>query len=191
MPELLKVDELPYALRVNGILVKSVLLRRANDLSEDFQVVITDPQIGQFALTETCAFEMREEGALWRPITLAQLTKALTERVQSVQIEDVPKASEAAERRLFGRLDDMDVPHRGASRLGEITGYVDCIRRVQKVLYAARIPHRIAGTVFVVPSALKARMCLMKAGLRRSTIAPAALVEPRSGCTIQLLEDRM
>ncbi len=190
MPELLRIDELPYALRVNGLLVESVLLRYAHGTADDFQIVITDPKIGLFALTDAFEFETREEGAPWRPITLEQLTKALTESTESLQVEDIPKASEMAERRLFHRRGDPDVPHRGSSRLGEITGHVECIRRVQMALFDARIPHRIAGTVFVVPSARKARMCLMKAGFRKSTIAPAALIEPHSACTIQLLEHR-
>jgi hypothetical protein len=188
MPELLKIDELPYALRVNGILVESVLLRRANDSADVFQVVITDPQIGLFALNDAFEFEVCEEGAPWRSITLAQLTKGLTKSTESLQVEDIPKASEMAERRLFDRLDDIDVPHRESLRLGQLTGQVDCISRVQKALYQARIPHMMAGAVCVVPSALKARMCLMRAGFRKSTIAPTALIEPLSGCTIQLLE---
>lgn len=152
MPEILKIDELPYGLRVNGALIESVLLRSVNDSADVFQVVITDPQIGRFALSDAFDFEVREEGAPWRPITLAQLTKALTESIESLQVENIPNASERAERKLFDRLDDTDVSHRESPRLSELTGHVDCIRQVQKVLYEARIAHRMAGTVFVVPN---------------------------------------
>jgi hypothetical protein len=190
MPELFKIDELPFELRVNGVPVESVHIRPAHDAADDLQVVITDSQIGLFALSDAFEFEVREQGTPWHPITLEQLKKALTESTESLQVEDMPKASEVADRRLFDRLDDIDVPHRGSPRLSELTGHVDCIRRVQKVLYEARIAHRIAGTVFVVPSVLQARMYLMKAGFRKSTIAPTALIEPRSGCAIQLVERR-
>ena len=188
MPELLKIDELPFELKVNGVLVESVHIRPTHDAADDLQVVITDSQIGLFAVNDAFEFEVREEGIPWRPITLEQLTKALTESNEFLQVEDIPKASEMAERRLFDRLDDIDVPHRRSPRLSELTGQVDCISRVQKALYQARIPHMMAGAVCVVPSALKARMCLMTAGFRKSTLAPAALIEPLSGCTIQLLE---
>jgi len=188
MMELLRIDELPYALKVNGILVESLLLRYPYCRADAFEIVITDRQIGLFALTDAFEFETREEGAPWRSITLEQLTKALTESTDYLHVEDRPKASEVAERRLVDRGSDLDVPYRGSSRLGKITGHVECVRRVQMVLFEARIPHRIAGTVFVVASARKARKCLMKAGFRKSAIAPAALIEPYSGCAIQLLE---
>jgi len=189
MSEPLKVDELPFELLVNGIPVRSVHLCCA-PASDDFQVLMTDPRLGRFSLTSAFELEMREEGSPWRPVTLQRLAKALTERGEFLQAEDLPKSSEMAEHWLFDRLDDVDIPHRTSPRLNQLTGQGECLRQVQKVLDEARVPHRVAGTVFVVPSAFRARICLLRAGFRKSTIAPTALVEPVSGRAVQLIEHR-
>ena len=134
--------------------------------------------------------EIRQEGSPWRTATLEQLTKVLAESNEFLQAEDLRKASERVERKLLDRLSDVNVPHRRSSRMTELTGHDECVRQVQKVLCEARKPHRVAGTVFVVPSRCRARMLLSRAGFRPSPIAPAALIEPGSGCAIQLVECR-
>jgi hypothetical protein len=93
-----------------------------------------------------------------------------------------------AERRLFDRFDDLDIPHRSSPRVGKITGHVRCVKRVQAVLYEAAIPHQVSGTVFLVPDAAQARIALIRAGFERSTISSGALLEPQSDCAIHLLE---
>jgi hypothetical protein len=190
MSEPLKIDELPWKLKVNGIPVRAVQIHCVPDSADDFQVLMIDPLIGNFSLTDAFELEMREEGSLWRPVTLEKLKMTLTESSEFLQTEDIPKASEIAERRLFDRLDDLDIPHRNSPRVAKITGHDRCVKRVQFLLYEAAIPHEVSGTVFVVPSALKARIVLRRAGFRPSPIAPAALIEPLSGCAIQLVERR-
>jgi hypothetical protein len=188
IPEPIRIDELPWELKVNGIPVQSVQIRSV-PASDDFQILMTDPQLGRFSLTSAFELEIREQDS-WQPLTLEQLTKTLTERSEFLQAEDLPKASEMAERRLLDRLDAIDIPHRRSPRLSELTGHDECVRQVQKVLHEARVPHRVAGTVFVVPSALKARIVLRRAGFRLSPISLAALIEPLSGCAVQLVERR-
>ena len=188
IPEPVRIDELPWELKVNGIPVQSVQIRSV-PASDDFQILMTDPQLGRFSLTSAFELEIREQDS-WQPLTLEQLTRTLTERSEFLQAEDLPKASEMAERRLLDRLDAIDIPHRRSPRLSELTGHDECVRQVQKLLHEARVPHRIAGTVFVVPSALKARIVLRRAGFRPSPISPAALIEPLSGCAVQLVERR-
>jgi hypothetical protein len=190
MEEPTRIDELPFELLVNGIPVRSVDVRCA-PASDDFQVLMTDPQLGRFSLTRAFELEMREKGSSWRPVTLEQLTKTLTENSEFLHAEDIPKSSEMAERQLFDRIDDVEIPHRRSPRLSTLTGHDECVREVQKVLREARVPHQVAGTVFVVPNALRTRICLIRAGFRKSPISPAALVEPRSGCAIQLVERRI
>lgn len=189
MPEPLKIDDLPFELMVNGLPVQSVHFRYVPD-SDDFQIVITDPEIGSFSLHAGFELKMREQGSSWRRVTLEQLTKALTESSEFLHVSDMPKSSETVERRLFDRRDDVDILYRRSPRLSELTGHDECVRQVRKVLYERRIPHRVAGTVFVVPSVIRTRMVLSRAGFRPSPIAPAALIEPRSGCAIQLVERR-
>ena len=186
IPEPIKIDELPWDLKVNGISVQSVQIRSV-PASDDFQIFMTDPQLGRFSLTSTFELEMRE-GSSWRTVTLEQLTKALTESSEFLQAEDLPKSSEIAERRLFDRFDDLDIPHRSSPRVGKITGHVQCVKRVQAILYEAAIPHQVSGTVFLVPDAAQARIALIRAGFERSTISSGALLEPQSDCAIHLLE---
>lgn len=188
MPEPSEIDELSCKLRVNGLLVQSVHVRCVPELADDFQVVITDPQIGSFSLHGGFELEMREEGSSWRTVTLEQLTKAITGSSEFLQAEDLPMSSEMAERRLFDRFDDFDIPHRSSPRMGKITGHVRCVKRVQAVLYEAAIPHQVSGTVFLVPDAAQARIALIRAGFERSTISSGALLEPQSDCAIHLLE---
>src|SRR5580658_1818452 len=187
MPEPSEIDELSCKLRVNGLLVQSVHVRCVPELADDFQVVITDPQIGSFSLHGGFELEIREQDS-WQPLTLEQLTRTLTESSEFLQAEDLPKSSEMAERRLFDRFDDLDIPHRSSPRMGKITGHVRCVKRVQAVLYEAAIPHQVSGTVFLVPDAAQARIALIRAGFERSTISPGALLEPQSACAIHLLE---
>ena len=133
---------------------------------------------------------MRDEGSSWRPVTLEQLTKALTESSEFLHAGDLQQSSEIAEHRLFEKFDDLDSPHRRSRRLSDLTRHHECVREVQKVLHEARVPHQVAGTVFVVPNAFRTRICLIRAGFRKSPISSAALIEPRSGCAIQLVERR-
>jgi hypothetical protein len=187
IPEPIKIDELPWDLKVNGISVQSVQIRSV-PASDDFQILMTDPQLGRFSLTRAFELEMREEGSSWLTVTLEQLTKALTESSEFLQTEDIPKASEMAERRLFDRFDDVDIPHRNSPRVAKITGHDRCVKRVQFLLYEAAIPHQVSGTVFLVPDVAQARTTLVRAGFENSTITAGALVEPQSECAIHLLE---
>jgi hypothetical protein len=187
MEEPTRIDELPFELLVNGISVRSVQIRSV-PASDDFQILMTDPQLGRFSLTSAFELEMQEEGSSWRTVTLEQLTKALAESSEFLQAEDLPKSSEMAERRLFDRFDDLDIPHRSSARVGKITGHVRCVKRVQAVLYEAAIPHQVSGTVFLVPNVAQARIALIRAGFENSTITAGALVEPQSECAIHLLE---
>ena len=74
IPEPIRIDELPLELKVNRISVRSVQIRSV-PASDDFQILMTDPQLGRFSLTSAFELEMREEGSSWRTVTLEQLTK--------------------------------------------------------------------------------------------------------------------
>ena len=184
------INELPCELLVNGVPFQSVQIRCVPDSSHHFQLVIVHPILGSFALNSEFELALREEGSPWRPVTLEQLTKTLTENSEFLQSDDLPRSSEMAEHRLFDRIDHVAFPHRSSLRVSQLTGHEECVREVQKVLHEARVPHKVAGTVFVVPSAFRTRMCLLRAGFRKSPISPTALVEPRTGLSVQLVERR-
>jgi hypothetical protein len=73
-------------LRVNGISITDVNLRHpAVDgyiQTNRYEVVITDPVIGDFALTQECFIEVREARTRkhWKEITLAELISILAPR---------------------------------------------------------------------------------------------------------------
>lgn len=190
MEEPLDIDQLPCDLMVNGVPFRSVQIRYVTDSADDFQLVLTHPILGMFALHSEFELVMRDEGSSWRPVTLEQLTKTLTESSEFLRAGVMQQSSEIAERSLFEKLDDIDSGHRRSRRLSELTRHHECVREVQKVLREAQVPHQVAGTVFVVPNAFRTRICLIRAGFRKSPISPAALIEPRSGCAIQLVERR-
>jgi hypothetical protein len=188
MPEPFEIDEMPYELKVNGLPVRSVHIRRARHSVDDFQVVITDPQIGSFSLNEGFKLETREDGASWHLVTLEQLKKTLAEHSEHLRPADLPKSSERAELQLLGHLEDVDIRQRSSPRVDKIAGHARCVTHVQAVLYEAGIPHQVSGTVFLVPDAGQARIALIRAGFEHSPISPGAFVEPGADSAIYLLE---
>jgi len=188
MSHLSGIEKSRMELRVNDTAVRSVSFRISFEEPDDFDILISDLQLGSLALTSDCDLEVREEGARWRRVTLDQLKSLLVDDSKFLEAAALPD-TRRAERRRFDRLDDINVPHR-TSRLSALTGHDACTRRVQHLLDNARILHRVAGTVFLVPSAREARIALSRAGFHQSTISPSALVEPESRCAIQLIERR-
>src|SRR5579872_7044808 len=155
MEEPLNIDELPCDLMVNGLRFQAVHIRYVPDSADNFQLVLSDPILGAFALHAEFRFVMRDEGSCWRPVTLEQLTKILLESGKLLRALDVPKSLETVEHQMFDRLHDIDFPHRKSLRKNKLTGHDECVRKVQKVLREARVPHQVAGTVFVVPCAFR------------------------------------
>jgi hypothetical protein len=188
MPERLKIQQLPSELRVNGVVIRSVQVRNRNDAGGEFQVVINDPQIGSFPLHSGFELEMREEGSPWRSVTLEELTKVLAAHSESLRTAHIPKVPDRAKRQPLDRLDEVDIPRSRSPRLGKITGHDRCVQHVQALLYEAAIPHRVSGTVFLVPNSAQAQTILIRAGFEPSTISSGALVAPQSECAIHVLE---
>lgn len=174
--------------RVNGILIHSAQVRHRNDAGGEFQVVIKDPQIGSFPLHSWFDLEMREEGSPWRSVTLEHLAKVLAARSESLRTVDLSKVPDREKPQPFDRLDEVDIPHSRSPRLGTTTGHDRCVQHVQALLYEAAIPHRVSGTVFLVPNSAQARTILIRAGFEQSTISSGALIAPQSGCAIHVLE---
>jgi hypothetical protein len=83
------------------------------------------------------------------------------------------------------------VVRRRPLQFADLTGHSDCLRRVQSLFYRAGLPHKTAGTVFVVPDLRLARAVLCKGGFYPSPISPVALVEPQTQCPVQLIEERI
>ena len=123
----------------------------------------------------------------WRQVSVEELKRILKSRYL-LPADDLPKASDIAECRLFARVDDIQIPCWERSRLAIRGPEEACVRYVQRIFYRVAIPHLVSGTTFLVPSALTARIPLQRAGFRKSAISRSALVEPRTNVTIQLVE---
>jgi hypothetical protein len=178
--------DVPCELLLNGVSVRRVAIRQPADAVADFDVVFTDPVLGSFSLHSGFDIDMRELDLNWRRVSLEEL-KGILRRSSPLRSEDLPKASEIAESRLFARVDDIEIPHWQRSRLSS-RGREECVHYVQRIFYRVGIPHLVAGTTFTVPSAATARIPLKRAGFRESEISRSALIEPRTGCAIQVIE---
>jgi len=180
-------EEFSCELLLNGVRIKSLGIRQSAESAGDLDVVVTDPVLGPFALHSGFEIDIPEPDSNWRRVSLEEL-KGILKSKCLLSADDLPKASEIAECRLFARVDDIEIPYWDRSRLSSRGREEACVRYVQKLLYRVGIPHLVAGTTFTVPSAPTARIPLKRAGFRQSQISQSALVEPRTNVAIQLIE---
>ena len=180
-----------FELRVNGIADPAIRFRMSHDEPDDVDVIVDDANLGTLAITEDCLVELRQVGADWRAVTLDELKGILLGESESLTANDLTKASDRVEWPRFDRLDEVEVVRRRSLQFADLTGHSDCLRRVQFLFYRAGLPHKSAGTVFVVPDLRLARTVLCKGGFYPSPISPVALVEPQTRCAVQLIEQRI
>ena len=187
MSDIFTPDEFSFELLVNAVPIQSVRIRQGAESTDDLDVVVTDPVVGSFALHSGFDIDIHQPDQSWRRVSLDELKGILKSR-NLLSVEDLPKASEIAECRLFARVDDIQIPHWERGRLSTRGREEACVRYVQKILYRVGIPHLVAGTTFTVPSAPTARIPLKRAGYRQRPISRSALIEPRTNVAIQLIE---
>jgi hypothetical protein len=187
MDDSLNINEVKCDLLLNGIPIRTVQIRNVPEFHEDFEIVVTDPALGVFALHEGFQIDVREPDSIRRSVSLAEL-KAILRRSTLWVVEDLPNASEVSQSRMWASVVDVDRAHSKPSLLS-VNGYREvCVQSVCRILYSAGIAHLVSGTTFIVPCAPTARNTLMRTGFRRSEISRSALVEPTTGCAIQLVE---
>ena len=180
-----------FELRVNGIANPAIRFGMSDREPDDFDILVDDAILGTLAITPDCVLELREAGADWRTLTLDDLKGVLLGDSESLTTDDRRQASETVEPPRFDPLDKVASIRRQSPRLGDLTGHSECLKRVQSLLNRASLPHKSAGTVFVVPDLRLARAVLCKGGFYPSPISPAALVEPLTRCAVQLIEQRI
>jgi hypothetical protein len=175
---------------VNGRYYPSVQIRLTGESVHDFDICVTDSQVGTITLTEDLILELRSSTG-WYLATLASLKNALAQHSSFPRPLDVPSSSEMAELKLFGTSHDL-TPARGrrSPRTQYLLAHDRCVRRVKAVLGEASIACQPCGGVFIVCDRGRARMVLLRAGFRVSPISPGALIEPFSGSMVYLLERR-
>jgi hypothetical protein len=177
-----------FELRVNGVAGPAIRFSMSHDEPDDFDILVDDAILGTLAITADCILELREAGTDWRTVTLDDLKGVLLGDSESLTTHDLPEVSEMFERRRFDRLDEVGLIHRRSPQLAELTGHADCLKRVQALFYRAGLPHKSAGTVFVVPNLRLARTVLCQEGFYPSPVSRGALVEPQTRCAVQLIE---
>jgi hypothetical protein len=180
-----------FELRINGIADPAIRFRMSHDEPDDFDILVDDAVLGTLAITADCLLELREAGVEWRTVTLDDVKGVLLGASESLTTNGGPKASETGESPRFDRLDEVDVVRRRSPQLADLSGHAECQKRVQALFYHAGLPHRSAGTLFVVPDLRLARAVLCQGGFYPSHISPAALVEPQTRCAVQLIEQRI
>lgn len=182
------LGNLPCELLLNGVSIRSVRIRENSDSEGNFDVLVNEPVLGVYSLHSGFDIQVHEaEDAGWRRVSLAEL-KGILKSKYLLPGDDLPKASDIAECRLFARVDDIQIPCWERSRLTIRGPEEACVRYVQRIFYRVGIPHLVAGTTFLVPSAPTARIPLQRAGFRKSAISRSALLEPRTRVSIQLVE---
>ncbi len=71
-------------LRVNGINIAEIKLRHpavdGHIQPDRYEVEITDPILGKFALTDECLIEIKEKSNTWRVVNVVGLISILTLR---------------------------------------------------------------------------------------------------------------
>jgi hypothetical protein len=182
--------DLGFEVMVNGRYYPVVQIRHLRESVDDFDVYITDSQVGSIALTEDLNLELRSRTG-WYRAPLASLKNTLVQHSSFPRPLDVPSASEMAELKLFATSHNH-APGRGrrSERLEGLLAYDRCIRRVRAVLGEAAIACTPCGGVFVVADGERARTVLLRAGFLQSPISRGALMESFSGSTVYLLERR-
>ena len=167
---------------VSGITFESVRVR--HDLgSDNFDILIDDPQIGRFTLTAAVPdLELREEDSDWRNITLHELKKILAEDDEGEEAAEAPEASETAERESFNR------------RVAE----GEHIMNAEIALFNAGIAflqlpfqqNKFASNLFMVLNVPKAKACLQRAGFQAKFDSETVLFDGCTGQAVQLLQGK-
>jgi len=186
----------PFELRVNGLVVESLYFRDRLPPATGLELVISDPQIGCFALHAGFDLELREPGSDWRQATLDEVKKTLAETDDGLRPEDKSKAQDTTES-LSWACRDVDVAHR-AEQTTAVAEEGEHIMRAEVALFRAGIPHlllpfqknKFASNLFLVPNLPKAKACLRRAGFQVNFQSETILFDGRTGQRIQLIQGR-
>jgi len=183
-----KPDEPQVQVMLNGVIAKSVRLRFCPGVSGHLDVIAEDFWVGLIVLTPEFDIFVREECSDWRHVQLGELRSILAARRDSSKLESKARDKDVVD------LTPRSAPNGFAAepvrlvRVGEVIGLDASVQRVEAALYRASIPHVRAGATFVIPSALRARKALLRAGFCQHPDYESVLVDPESGIAIRLLE---
>jgi hypothetical protein len=188
-----------FSVRVNRLEFQEVALRPCGEQPTDFEVVIRDCVLGEFALHKEFLLEIREAqrcNARWRAVSLEELQDAIGKEMQ------VADPNFDARTRL-GSIPSADLQRSPRCRIERIPidGDSSHLDRLRGPLLTARIRYpivggldsrgRAAGHLTVAVSCLpRAGMCLRRAGFLESPESKYVLIDSRTGWKVRLLEGR-
>ena len=108
--------EFPCELLLNGVPMRSVRLRQNARSAGDLEVLVNEPVLGAYSLHSGFEIQLHEPDTGWRQVSVEELKRILKSRYL-LPADDLPKASDIAECRLFARVDDIQIPCWERSRL--------------------------------------------------------------------------
>ena len=188
-----------FSLRVNGLEFQEASLRSCGEQPTDFEVVIRDCVLGEFALHKEFLLEIREGqhcNARWRAVSLEELQDAIG--------KEMPVADPNFDTRTrLGSIPSADLQRSPRCRIERIPvdGDSSHLERLRGSLLTARIRYEIVGGLdsrgraaghltVAVNSLLGAGMCLRRAGFLESPESKYVLIDSRTGWKVRLLEGR-
>jgi len=96
MPDSSTLGHFPCEVSLNGMCMRYPRIRQTSESFDDFDIVVTDPQLGSFALHSGFDIEVRELDAAWRQVSLEELKRILKSRYL-LPSDDLPTASQNGE----------------------------------------------------------------------------------------------
>jgi hypothetical protein len=188
----------PFAVRANGVEFHQTCLRSCGEHPTNFEVVVRDRQLGNFAIHEEFLLEIQEgnpDNTRWRPVSLTELRDAIGREARITDSDYVERTSSCS-----SPLDNSQrQSHIRIERI-PVEGDASHVDRVHAALAQARIRYQIVGgldsrgrcrghVTLAVPSLLGAGMCLRRAGFLESRESKYVLIDSRTGWKVRLLEE--
>lgn len=182
-----RTRRIQLAMRVNGVEFDEVRLRQASAHTSGLEVVLEHPALGPFALHDGFELEVKQSGGgEWQRVSLTQVKALVRTAVETrMNADHLSPVHEGQSNGLLCGSSDFE----NTKPLPPVVPDEDrCIHHVEGVLERAGIAYWAVGTMFVVSKLLKARIWLRRAGFEQSSLSKAILIEPQSGCAIELFE---
>jgi hypothetical protein len=135
---------IPVLLQVNGIQVDSVRIRASSELRDGAEIVIQDGMIGEFALTDDCAVNVRAiAGGEWRKVYVQELLSILRPAHNEASEAGI-NSEDVLERKLFSPTYDPQ-PEK---EIIVVTSqeWEWSIRKAAKALFTRGIPHFVLSS---------------------------------------------
>lgn len=173
---------------MNGVIAKSVRLRFCPGVGGHLDVMAEHSELGRFALHGEFDLLMREDYSDWRPVHLDELRSILIAQRESSKLENQAHDKDVVDLTPRQALSELAAKPVRLVRVGEVIGLDASVQRVEAAFYRESIPHLRAGATFVIPSALRARTTLIRAGFCQHPDYESVVVDPQSGMAIRLLE---